>query len=190
MSELRTISRHRVIGAAAFVIGLAALMLWLPNDVDSGLIERVRRRYQIGDMLGPVVALATIMLGGVWLCLSQDRQPVGKIIAPARAIAVFIAVIALSLLLMRWAGPAVVWLGEMAGLIEPGTGYRPLRDTLPWKFTGFLAGGTVMIWALGALADGAWKWRRLGIGFVITLVIGAVFDLPFEDLVLPPNGDV
>lgn len=131
MSELRTISRHRVIGAAAFVIGLAALILWLLNDVDSGLIERVRRRYQIGDMLGPVVALATIMLGGVWLCLSQDRQPVGKIIAPARAIAVFIAVVALSLLLMRWAGPAVVWLGEMAGLIEPGTGYRPLRDTLP-----------------------------------------------------------
>ncbi len=125
MSELQTISRHRVIGAAAFVIGLAALMLWLPNDVDSGLIERVRRRYQIGDMLGPVVALATIMpimLGGVWLCQSQDRQPVGKIIAPARAIAVFIAVVALSLLLMRWAGPAVVWLGEMAGLIEPGTG--------------------------------------------------------------------
>ena len=31
---------------------------------------------------------------------------------------------------------------------------------------------------------------RLGIGFVITLVIGAVFNLPFEDLVLPPNGDV
>lgn len=190
MLNLQTISRHRAIGATAFVIGLSALLLWLPNDVDSGLIEKVRRRYQIGDMLGPVVALAIIMLGGLWLCLSQDRQPVGRITAPARAISTFIAAVAISLLLMRWVGPVAVWLGEMAGLIEPGTGYRPLRDTLPWKFTGFLAGGTVMIWALGALADGAWTWRRLGIGFVIALVIGAVFDLPFEDLVLPPNGDV
>jgi len=98
--------------------------------------------------------------------------------------------VGLSLLLMRWTGPATVWLAEIAGLIEADTGYRPLRDTLPWKFTGFLAGGTVMIWTLSALADGGWSWRRLGAAFLITLVIGAVFDLPFEDLVLPPNGDL
>ena len=49
------------------IAGLAALVLWLPNDVDSGLIEKVRRRYQIGDMLAPMVALATILLGGGWL---------------------------------------------------------------------------------------------------------------------------
>ena len=47
-----------------------------------------------------------------------------------------------------------------------------------------------MIWALGAIADGGWTWRRLVTAFLVAFVIGAVFDLPFEDLVLPPNGDV
>lgn len=190
MMDFRTITQHRLIGAFVCIAGLAALVLWLPHDVDSGLVEKVRRRYQIGDMLAPVVALTVILFGGIWLLLSRDRQPVGDIIGPARSILISLAVITLSLLLMRWVGPATVWLGEVAGLIEAGTGYRPLRDTLPWKFAGFMTGGTVMIWALSALADGGWTWRRLGTAFLITLVIGAVFDLPFEDLVLPPNGDL
>ena len=190
MIDLQKIPQHRVIGAVVCIAGLAALLLWLPNDVDSGLIEKVRRRYQIGDMLAPVVALTVLLLGGAWLMMSRDRQPAGDIIGPVRAILVSLVMVALSFLLMRWAGPAAVWLGEMAGLVEAGTGYRPLRDTLPWKFTGFLAGGTVMIWTLSALADGGWTWRRFGTAFLVTLVIGAVFDLPFEDLVLPPNGDV
>ena len=72
---------------------------------------------------------------------------------------------------------------------------RPAPDTGRFatrflKFIGFLAGGTVMIWALGAIADGGWTWRRLVTAFLVAFVIGAVFDLPFEDLVLPPNGDV
>ena len=84
----------------------------------------------------------------------------------------------------------IIWLAETVGLVETGTGYRPLRDTLPWKFSGFLAGGSVLIWALSAYADQQWSWRRLGIGFLIALIIGAAFDLPFEDLILPPNGDM
>jgi len=183
-------SQHRAIGAVVCIAGLAALLLWLPNDVDSGLVEKVRRRYQIGDMLAPAMALAIMLLGAVWLLLSRDRKPVGEIIGPGRALLMFLLIVALSFLLMRWSGPAAVWLGASAGLVEPGTGYRPLRDTLPWKFIGFLAGGTVMIWALSALADGGWTWRRLVTAFLVTLVIGAAFDLPFEDLVLPPNGDV
>ena len=190
MIDLRTLSQHRAIGAVVCIAGLAALLLWLPNDVDSGLIEKVRRRYQIGDMLAPAMSLAVILFGGGWLLLSRDRTPIANIAGPARAILVSLGLVGLSLLLMRWTGPATVRLAEIAGLIEAGTGYRPLRDTLPWKFTGFLAGGTVMIWTLSALADGGWNWRRLGVAFLITLVIGAVFDLPFEDLVLPPNGDV
>ena len=190
MIDLQKIPQHRAIGAVVFIAGLAALLLWVPNDVDSGLIEKVRRRYQIGDMMAPVVALAVILFGGGWLLLSNDRRPVGDIIGPARAILVSLVMIALSLVLMRWAGPAAVWLAELTGLVEPGTGYRPLRDTLPWKFIGFLAGGAVMIWTLSALADGGWTWRRFVTAFLIAFVIGAVFDLPFEDLVLPPNGDV
>ena len=190
MIDLRTLTQHRLLGAVVGVMVLAALLFWLPADVDSGLIEKVRRRYQIGDLLAPVVALATILTGAVWLMLSTERTPVGNLGAPARAIAKMIALIGVSLLLIRWTGPAVVWLAETTGFLDAGTGYRPLRDTLPWKFTGFLAGGTMLIWSLSSLTDGSWNLRRLGIAFLIALVIGSVFDLPFEDLVLPPNGDV
>lgn len=190
MIDLRTLTQHRLLGAVVGVVSLAALLFWLPVDVDSGLVEKVRRRYQIGDLLAPVVALATVLLGAAWLLMSRDRTPVGGLAAPVRAIATMFALIGVSLLLVRWVGPAVVGLAEMAGLVESGTGYRPLRDTLPWKFTGFLTGGTVLIWSLSSFADGAWTLRRLGIAFLITLVIGSAFDLPFEDLVLPPNGDV
>ena len=190
MIDLRTPTQNRLVGVVICVISLAALLFWLPVDVDSGLIEKGRRRYQIGDLLAPVVALVTVLLGATLLVLSRERTPVGNLAKPARAIATMMALIGVSLLLIRLTGPAVVWLAELVGYAEAGTGYRPLRDTLPWKFTGFLAGGTVMIWSLSSLADGSWSWRRLGTAFLITLVIGSAFDLPFEDLVLPPNGDV
>ena len=190
MSTLSNITKHRAIGAIICLFGIAALTLWLPNDVDSGLIEKVRRRYQIGDMLAPVMALCIMLFGGAWLMLSTNRTIIGKIAAPARTILMFLVIVGTSLLLMRFTGPVMVWLAEAVGVVEAGTGYRPLRDTLPWKFTGFLAGGTMMIWALGAYADNKWSWRRLVIGFLIALVIGAAFDLPFEDLILPPNGDL
>ena len=141
-------------------------------------------------MLAPVLALCIMLFGGAWLMLSTNRTIIGKIAAPARAILMFLVIVGTSLLLMRFTGPVMVWLAEAVGVVEAGTGYRPLRDTLPWKFTGFLAGGTMMIWALSAYADNKWSWRRLVIGFLIALVIGAAFDLPFEDLILPPNGDL
>ena len=190
MRYLENITKHRATGAVVCLFGVAAMLFWLPNDVDSGLVEKVRRRYQIGDMLAPAMALSVMLAGGVWLVLSGDRATVGRIAAPARAIAMFLGLVGASLLLMRFAGPAAVWIAEAAGLVEAGTGYRPLRDTLPWKFIGFLAGGTMMIWALSAYTDNVWSWRRLGIGFLVALAIGAAFDLPFEDLILPPNGDL
>ena len=190
MSDLWNITQHRAIGAVTCLFAIAALLLWLPNDIDSGLIEKVRRRHQIGDMLAPAMALTIMLLGGAWLALSSNRAALGKVAGPARAILIFIGIAGASLLLMRFTGPGIIWLDETVGLVEVGTGYRPLRDTLPWKFSGFLAGGSVLIWALSAYADHQWSWRRLGIGLVIALIIGAAFDLPFEDLILPPNGDL
>ena len=63
MIDLRSLTQHRLLGAVIFTVSLAVLLLWIPNDIDTGLIEKVRRRYQIGDMLGPVMAIATVLLG-------------------------------------------------------------------------------------------------------------------------------
>ena len=190
MIDLRSLTQHRLLGAVIFTASLAVLLLWIPNDIDSGLIEKVRRRHRVGDMLGPVMAMTTILIGGGWLCLSRERDAPRSILPTLRAIAMIVGITGSCLLLMRWTGPALVSLADMAGVIDAEAGYRPLRDTLPWKFTGFVAGGGVLIWFLSCQADRQWSWRRLWTGMAIALVIAIVFDLPFDDLVLPPNGDL
>ena len=89
----------------------------------------------------------------------------------------------LSIMLMRWAGP------EVTELIT-GQDYRPLRDTVPWKYIGYLMGGTSMIASLIFLAERRFRWSRLLIALGVTVALILFYDLPFEDLLLPPNGDV
>ena len=72
MTDLRSLTQHRLLGAVIFAASLAVLLAWIPNDIDSGLIEKVRRRYRIGDMLGPVMAMTTVLIGGGWLFLSRE----------------------------------------------------------------------------------------------------------------------
>jgi hypothetical protein len=33
-------------------------------------------------------------------------------------------------------------------------------------------------------------WRAFGLGLVISLALAAAYDLPFGNLILPPNGDL
>ena len=190
MTPLNQISQHRLTGAVIVVLCIGALAVWVPNDIDSGFIEKVRRRYQIGDMLGPVTALLIMMAGGIWLASSRQSEPVRGMGKTALMLLVYGGIVALCLLVMRWAGPVAVALAELVGVVEQGTGYRVLRDSLPWKFIGFLLGGGMLIAGLSSLADRQWSWQRLGLGIMIAFVLGAIFDLPFEDLILPPNGDV
>ena len=189
MIDLRSLTQHRLLGAVIFTASLAVLLLWIPGDIDTGLIEKVRRRYQIGDMLGPVWQSRPCF----WrrLAMPVTRPPDCRRHGAGDSDCFdAVGIIALCLLVMRWTGPALVGLADMAGIIDGAEGYRPLRDTLPWKITGFVTGGGLLIWALSCHADRKWSWRRLGIGIAIALMIGFAFDLPFDDLVLPPNGDL
>ncbi|MEM6465129.1 MAG: hypothetical protein AAF679_01305, partial [Pseudomonadota bacterium] len=88
-----------------------------------------------------------------------------------------------SLALMRALGPMVT---ELVSTQE----YRILRDTAPWKYIGFAAGGLVLVTGLISVVERRFSLRALAIGvFAVTMVI-VLYDLPFEDLLLPPNGDV
>ena len=69
------------------------------------------------------------------------------------------------------------------------TPYRVLRATAPWKYLGFALGGTVMTFGLIALSQHRPSWRLAALAFVATLVIALLYDLPFDNLLLPPNGD-
>lgn len=168
---------------ALFVFGVALLVIfvWVPLDTGTGFVEKIRRRYAIGDALGPTVAAVVIAVGAVLVWLrprpsgSLSRQNLGWMI---RLLGLF----ALSLLLMRYAGPVVAM--GMEG------GYRPLRSTPPWNYVGYLLGGTVLIGGLTGLAARRFSVRDFVIGFVSALVIALLYDLPFDGLILPPNGDV
>ena len=89
----------------------------------------------------------------------------------------FVACTGLALVVMRFAGP-------LAAELAAGD-YRPLRDDPPWKYIGFVAGGALLIFSLNALVE-----RRLALAIAIALALALAWDLPFEDLLLPPNGDV
>ena len=86
---------------------------------------------------------------------------------------------------MRWAGPVAV------SVFGPeNVDYRTVRDLFPWKYLGFLLGGTALVWCGISLAEKRISARGLVIGLFASLALIALYDLPFDDFVLPPNGDV
>ena len=159
------------------------VFVWVPLDVDSGIVENVRRRLVIGDSLGPVVAGFVLAVGGLLTALKpkKDSGSLGQ--SNLSWIAYLVILISVSLVLVRYSGPAI------AGLLTE-SGYRPLRNTLPWKYVGHLVGGTIMVSALIGLTARRIRWSHWAMGFLAAFSIALIFDIPFEDLLLPPNGDV
>ena len=68
--------------------------------------------------------------------------------------------------------------------------YRLLRDTVPWKYVGFASGGFVIVAGASSVVEGRFSRSAALAGIVAVLLIIALYDLPFDDLLLPPNGDV
>lgn len=168
-----------------FCVALAAAIafIWIPLDVESGLIVKQRRAVNLGDALGPVIACAVIGLGGFLVALQRTGQVQKLSLANLRWMALLVGSIGLGLALMRWSGPALT-------ALFTDTPYRALRTSFPWSYIGYLLGGTVMTATLITLASGGFHRRFVVIGFLATLVIALLYDLPFEDILLPPNGDL
>ncbi len=186
-SEARVNSRSNLfLGLAVLCGALVLLFLWIPFDVDTGLIEKERRRTKIGDALAPTLAGAFLMIGAVGVLLFERKTPAQPALSSAnlRFIAVSLGIIVTAFLVMRFTGPAAVWI---TGTEQE---YRLLRDTAPWKYHGFLVGGTILVVGLIRQIEGRFSWKTfaIGLGAVIALIL--IYDVPFDDLLLPPNGDV
>lgn len=177
-----TWNADRILGLVCLGLALVIVFLWVPLDTETGLAEKVRRRWSLGDALGPTVAGVVIALGAVFTLLrpSQGAPRLSRcnLFWMFKLLGVFV----LSLALMRYAGPVL-------GLFVEG-GYRPLRGTLPWKLVGFVMGGALMVAGLGAIVRGRFAWRDLLVGLIAAMLMALAYDLPFDDLVLPPNGDL
>lgn len=175
-----------ILGLACVVFAALIAFVWVPLDVETGLTEKIRRRTTIGDALAPTVAAFFIGLGGVLLVLSERKAPDQPRITRANLtfISVQVAVLVIGFGIMLYAGPLVV------ALFGAETEYRLLRDTAPWKYVGYFIGGIFIVTGLIAQAEGRFTWRSLSIAICVVLVLIVIYDVPFEDLLLPPNGDV
>ncbi len=186
----RGINAEVLLGAGILVLGLLVMLVWIPMDTESGIIEKVRSRREVGDAMAPTIAAALFAFSGLLLAATSWRQP-GKAQVPWRtAIHLFalIVVLAVAFVIMRWTGPLAV---SVAGLFDADLpSYRNLRDTLPWKYMGYLVGGTVLVFGLISYVEHEFRWRNLAIAFAAALALALLYDLPFDDLLLPPNGDV
>lgn len=178
-----------ILGVVLAGLALAALFIWIPLDIDTGLVERVRRRNIIGDSLGPTAAM--ILLGLSALFLMREGRTSKPVETPLKWLAIFafyVIIFLLSLLIMRFAGPFVIGLADR--LVEAELSYRPLRNVWPLKYVGFVGGGWLLLCALSHFMDSKLSRKRAALFLGITILIALFFDLPFEDILLPPNGDV
>lgn len=173
-----------LIGLSGLVIGSLILFVWIPLDIDSGLAEKVRGRLAIGDALAPTVAASVLIIGSLLTMLQAFRKRSKiKLTWDGLKFSLFlVSLLGISLLLMRWSGP---FLASIVGLE-----YRILRDTIPWKYIGFFLGGGFMVFSLISLMEGRMRWRSLIVAVLTVVVLMLMYDLPFEDLLLPPNGDL
>ncbi|MCB1389961.1 MAG: hypothetical protein KDK12_12600 [Rhodobacteraceae bacterium] len=176
-------SRSTALALVVAGFALVLLFLWVPYDIQTGIVEHVRRRTAIGDALAPTVAAIVLLLGALVLFFERRREATSGLSAESlRFILSVIAIGAVSFALMRWAGPGVA---ALAGLE-----YRPLRVSVPWKYIGFVAGGWVLVFGLVTLVERRASLRGALTAALMVALLIAVYDLPFEDLLLPPNGDL
>lgn len=175
-----------LLGVFCLVCASLALFWWIPLDTETGLIEKVRSQTSIGDALAPTVAACVLALAGALLCWrsSASDEALGLGATQAVFLSKLFLVVFLSLMLMRWAGPLM--------LLAVGRGmedYPNLRDTFPWKYIGYLLGGFSLILGLIALVEHRLSWRAVWVALGTTVALIVIYDLPFDHLQLPPNGD-
>lgn len=167
------------------------VFLWIPADVETGIIEKVRSQKNIGDAMAPTIAGAVLGLGGLMLLLQSllghSEEKIGISVINLKFLGWLIGIVLVSLLVMRWLGPLVTPL--LTGSDDPAI-YRSLRDTLPWKYIGYLSGGFIMIFGLMTFIQRRFSWINFIVALLAVLVLALIYDLPFDNLLLPPNGDV
>lgn len=181
-----------LLGALSMLFAFVLLAVWIPADVETGVAETSRGAAHIGDSLMPAAAGCLIAIAGLMMLVESPRAAPQTKTNDWRAPLVFVCALffafAFSMLLFRWAGPAAVGAAQWFNPDLPE--YRLLRDDAPWKYLGFWSGGFVLVLSCAFLAKRKLSRGALLIAVAAPLAVSLFFDLPFDDLLLPPNGDV
>ena len=182
------LNRDVIFAATSALFSAACLLIWIPTDIETGMIETFRRQTSIGDAFLPVIACAAILASSLISLVMALRQPSdtlmdgpGFVRKDVQFMILVLAIAALALALMYWLGPLSTVFAE--------GGYRQLRATFPFKYIGYFVGGTLLQILLMRLVEGRFSLQRSVIAAATTLSLILLFDVPFDTLLLPPNGD-
>lgn len=190
-------SERWTIAVAAFfaLTGALTLFVWIPLDVESGVIETFRRRTNIGDAMAPtlaaaaIIVISVIMAGLAVLRARLNGRPAER--GPDWQGTIFLLRIAvpvgLGVVLMVYTGPVVVDLINAFGA-EVGT-YRQLKATFPYRFLGYALGGFVMVFGIIGVVEDKYTQSAAWVSILSVLALIILYDVPFDNLLLPPNGD-
>jgi|TARA_B100000315_G_scaffold251951_1_gene287719 hypothetical protein len=185
------------IGLAVFFIIASAftLFVWIPLDIETGVIETFRRRVNIGDAMAPTVMAAGILVVSIIMGVMAVLRPVEDAKSPEEGLdrqsfaflLRLIIALGAGLALMFYTGPLVVDLiNAMGG--EIGT-YRLLKDTIPYKFIGYIIGGFVLVFGTIRVIENRFSLTAAWVAIIAVLVLTFLYKVPFDNLLLPPNGD-
>ena len=175
-------------------LGVAAAVFWVPLDSETPPIYTFRRQTYIGDAMLPMVAAVGISIfAAIHLALTSMRPNRDSEQRPFDGMTglfflLFFGILAVSFLLMYWAGPIAVEL-FVSGNGEDAVTYREMRGTAPWKYLGFILGGFTMVFGITTLIEGKATVRRALSSILAVAVLMLLFDVPFDTILIPPNGD-
>jgi hypothetical protein len=184
------------IGLAVFFIITSALTLfvWIPIDIETGVVETFRRRVNIGDAMAPTVVAAAILVVSILMGVMALIRPSPNLMVKEgldkqsfNFLSRMIIPLGLGLSLMLYAGPLVVdFINTMGGEIST---YRQLKDTFPYKFVGYSLGGFVLVFGLVRLIENRSSLSAAWAAIIAVLLLTLLYEVPFDNLLLPPNGD-
>lgn len=182
-------SARVMLGATAIAVALLLWLVVIPAGAPGEMIEVVRRRARIGDSAMPSLAALFIALGGLVLILERGGPPFLKAV-PVWPL-IFATVLTAASLAFLHVGDGLVSL--MRAVWPDLSDFRALRMTLPWAWVPFLIGGAVLVAPL-VIATEHLPVRRwpaaFAYGAIVAFAIAAFLTLPFEDVLIPPQGDL
>ena len=184
------------VGLAIFfsLASLLTLFVWIPLDIETGVIETFRRRVTIGDAMAPTIMAVAILVVSVVMGILAVFQPAENSSDVKEDLDkqsfVFLArlviVVSIGLILMVYLGPMVVDLINTLGG-EIGS-YRNLRASYPYKLIGYVFGGFVLIFGIIRVVENRFSMNGALVSIIAVVVITMLYEVPFDNLLLPPNG--